>query len=754
MNRLFKMAISAGVESAVRLHIERGDHPDSRDDKGLTPLMIAAGRNKADICRLLLASRADPRLLDPLGRDALSIAQSAGATDAEAVLRLALRPHPASADDSSIESVKDAGDFRFEVSDWIAEDEALEPPEATSLAEPATAIQSTITSHKPIDSAAGWDEFEIALPSFAEPMSRGTKEERTDDLRLMFLRAIREGSVPSQLIEQIALGDSQTEQAHALRDIVNALGAEVDERFEYCAGNEDFTVAVDARASDEEEEALDAAFAALDCHDDDSHSPLRQFLREIQRHALLSASEEVILGQTMDAELDKALDALAGWPAGVEAVLAAAQRVTSGQKSVSSMAEPNEEAPSDEAALEADPSAARLDATADDRSEIEDAAGVPETTDAFAAKANALESMPRADGMGAEGWSELRALLSSFALRRTFLLELADGAKPADHLCATSFVAAMSNFRRARDRLALANLRLVVSLARKYQSSGIPLDDLIQEGNAGLLRAVDKFEWRRGFRFSTYATWWIRQAVSRSVADTSRCIRVPVHFHETVQAARLAALAWEQLHGRAPTAVEMADLLSLPMKKVMAILRASKEPESLDELTAAGSVADDVREAFMLPDPTESAEARELSRELDKALSDFKPRDQKVIRFRFGLGLDGELTLEEIGQAMGVTRERVRQVEAKTLRRLRHPTRTAALRTWFAHDEEAGMPMSESQFDEEAVEDSASSDTPTDSPPPPSVDAEAPSLNSPVAEDLRESPAGLIIQAAEAGLLR
>lgn len=726
MHHLFKMAVAAGVESAVRLHIDRGDDPDGRDDKGLTPLMIAAARNKANVCRLLLASNANPRLLDPLGRDALSIAQGAGATDAEAVLRLALAPPTvAPAPEVVLPAVKaeappaEGGGGEFDLSRWVEEEEATEPEATEALASPAAALQAAITSHAAIDSASAWDDVEIALPSFAHPVARADKSQRPEELRLLLLRALREGSVPSQLIEDLALGDSSADRQRALRDVINALGAEIDERFEYRADYEDFTVAVDPCASDDEEEALEAALDALDSVESESHSPLQQFLRDAQQHPLLSASEEIILGQTMEAELDHALDALAGWPGGIEAISKAAREARSGSRSLSSIAnEPIDEAPSDEASLEADPTET-FAATDADQPDVEEASEPLGPSFDLASALTMLEALPRADGMGGNGWAELRATLSSILFRREFLLELVDAEALRGHPCATAYVAAMSKLRRARDRLALSNLRLVISIARKYQNSGIPLDDLIQDGNIGLLRAVDKFNWRRGFRFSTYATWWIRQTVSRSVADTSRFIRIPVHFHEVVYAAQREARVWEQQHGRPPTPLELAELLSLPMKKVKAILCADEGPESLEELLAADRVGDDAREAFTLPDPSASAEAQELTRELDAILSNFTPREQKVIRLRFGLGVDTDRTLEEIGLAMGITRERVRQIEAKTLRRLKHPTRLVALRAWVAKDEKpkTATTTGESESEDEVFEDPSISDPAANSEP-------------------------------------
>lgn len=693
MNRLFKMALMAGVESAVRLHIDRGDDPDSRDDNGLTPLMIAASRNKANICRLLLASNANPHLLDPLGRDALSIATSSRASEAEAVLLVALAPLPALAVksthiDPALEAAaygSEQGDGAgFDLSGWIEEEEAIEPAATSALVPEAAAAQAAITSHAPIDSAADWDEFEIALPSFARPMPRVIEAERSENLRLLLLRAMREGSVPLQLVEELSLSKSSEDEAHALASVIQALGAEVDERFEYQADHEDFTVEVVPGASEDEEDLLANAFEALEGLEAENYAPLQMFLREAQRYPLLSQSEEIILGQTMEVELSYALDALAGWPAGIEALSEAVRHARLGKRSLGSIAaEPSEEAPTDERALEADP-AESFAATETNSVETEDCAELQGTVLDLAAALAKLETLPRADGVDATGWADARALLGAILFRREFLLELADESTQKAHPCARSYAAATRKLARARDRLALSNLRLVVSIARKYQNSGLPLDDLVQVGNIGLLRAVDKFDWRRGFRFSTYATWWIRQAVSKSVADTSRLIRIPVHFHEVVSAAQREARSWEHKRGRPPTPLELAELLSLPMKKIKAILRADEAPESLEELLDCEHIGDDVREAFTLPDPSVFAEDRELTKELDSLLaaSTFNLREEKLIRLRFGFGVSGEKTLEEIGLMMGVTRERVRQIEVKTLRKLKHPSRLDALCAW------------------------------------------------------------------------
>ena len=702
MNRLLRMAVMAGVETSVRLHIERGDDVNSRDDKGFTPLMIAASRNKAAICLLLIDSRADLDLLDPLGRDALSIAQGAGAKEAAEVIARALPapagPEPWAIDAPALPAKLD--EDAFDLSSWETEEETAAPQADESLALPAAALQAAITLHTPIDDSFAWDEFEISLPSFATPLLRADNVEKRDELRLLLLRALREGSIPGQRLADFASDDlaNPSESGDpSLRGIVNALGAEVDERFEYFADHEDFTVFIDPRASSEEEEMLADAFYAIDSSVRDDYAPLRLFLRDAQRHPLVTASEEIVLGQSMDNEIEHALDALAGWPGGIDALLTAAQQVSFGARSLSWIAvETDEDAPTDEASLKAEPSipgaavATQPEEAEQDRAEDSNAASHPGDLN-FASRVLSLDGLPRADSIRGEHWAEQRGLLGAIHFRRTFLMELADLAMPG-HPSAAAYARAIAKFRHARDRLALANLRLVISVARKHQYSGLPLDDLIQNGNIGLLRAVDKFDWRKGYRFSTYATWWIRQAVTRAVADTSRCIRVPVHFHAAAYHAEQEARTWRKKSGRAPTAEELSGLLALPVRKVQALLRAGEEPASLDELLSEELVRSDVEEQFLLPDPSEAMESTELGEQIEIVLSRLKATEAKIIRLRFGLGSDEGCTLDEIGAAMGVTRERIRQIEAKALRRLNHPARAGALLDWISEPKKASAP--------------------------------------------------------------
>jgi len=729
--------VVAGVESAVQVHINRGDDLNARDDKGQTPLMLSAARNKAAICKLLLAAGADASLIDPSGRDALGIAHAAGALDAASAIEAAYMPEPGECAEGAAGQLAQAANDasavdrtgpepeahlaiapptpeaatpeivfvavdngkKFDFGSWEAEEDQAPPEVDPTLAEAAVEIQAAISEHRHIDTSTDWDDVEAFLPERATPLPRTDDDEARERLRLVMLRAIREGSVPYAAIEDLTRGDDgepDPEAGALLVMVVNDLGAETDERFEYSAPHESFEVFVGPDEKLDEEDAVADALAFVDELAARRNEPLRLYQRELQREALLTAEAEVALGQAMERGIEKALDALAAWPTGIGATLEAARQVAEGAKPLRAMSSGPQVEPREAGAK--DGPKAELEAGAEVDAELESAASDDDPTDAeeaadsqfisldaktstdefaeFCATTELLSDMPVGSSQDAPEWELCRGALASLRLTRGFLMDLADSGLAGEPDSAAAFIKAMRAFRRARDRMVVANLKLAYSIAKKYLFSGQPLDDLLQEGNIGLIKAVDRYDWRRGFKFSTYATWWIRQQVGRFVADKGKTIRLPVHVYEKTQRIAQVAHAFELRHGYAPTLEEVAAHVELPVHKVETLSRLGLEPLAIHDLTDIDTlIAVHAKDQFAARDPMECVEDIQLGESIDYFLSTLKLQEENVVRLRYGIGVQDSMSLEEIGVRFDVTRERIRQIEAKALRRLRHLAR-------------------------------------------------------------------------------
>lgn len=749
MNPLMRMAVIAGVETAVRLHIRRGDNLDARDGGGATPLMLAAGRKKKGVVVLLLSAGANPLLTDPSGLDAIGHAERSGATECADIIRAALASVPvncpsAMAEDKTIVSsgpddrppeytyvsqngVETVGGVespaaveccetaalarkilacpevlneypadespdtlqRPEEADlnvntefsltpiavadlsgvdglgdepcfdgWEPEEESVAPEGNASVAAEVRAVHEAIGRHKAVDSDEDWGDVVAFLPERALPLAREDGE--GPGVRSLLLRALREGSVPESLLVEVcceANGSRNEEAERLLFFVLGDLGSSIDER------DESDGAPYVPRETFSEEPILSEAMAHTEELASGRNEPLRLYLRGF-KGALLEAEEELALGRAMEEAGEAALDALAAWPAGVASVIEAGRRVACGEADVESFSSGPE--PSDDGDL----------ATQVHEFDSEDdAVELDRDASAFVAAVGEVEA-------SAGNNVRLRAALTAANLSRGFLLELAKAA--GGQGAGSDFSAAVTRQAAARERMILSNLRLAFSLAKKYMRSGEPLEDLVQEGNIGLMKAVERYDWRKGFRFSTYATWWIRQQISRAIADKSRTIRIPVHMHETVRRTEREREEFEARAGRPEKLEETASRMGLAVWRTRRILELSEGTASLDEPDAeTGLPLGEVLPGPESEDPCSRAEAASLRSTLLGMIGELKEREGEIVTLRFGLGDEDPMTLEELGQRFNVTRERIRQIEAKALRRLAHPTRKEILAVYM-----------------------------------------------------------------------
>lgn len=755
LNPLLRMAAIAGVEVAVKLHIARGDDLDARDNGGATPLMLASARRKKGVVRLLLAAGANPELLDSEGRGALAYSEKGGCSECIALLRAALdafgqvnesgvseecsrlslststtvnasqtslsgepecyevedetagvethldnvavseaRPihglsipedepclsaveHPAV--ESVLVAVKGGGsnfididdeplDSGFE-SDWVEESEAVAPRGDETVAEGVSALQEVIGRHKAIDTDVEWDDIDLFLPERALPLVR----DDGDGIRGFLFRALREGVVSDVALAEVCRGSDTSrneESERLLTFVLGDLGVLIDE-----------WEGLDCQpylseATVEEELILAEALEFTEDLASGRNDPLKYYVKGLKAD-LLRADEEIALGREMEEAGAQALEALSCWPTGLAAVFEAADSVICGDA--------GHEAFSSGPDIVGEGEVSTSDGSCDDEAEIE------EQLDQSAAAFVAAVSEARTAGNDS---ARIRAALTAAGLSRGFLLELsrmADG-----DLAGAAFSSAIRRQEAARERMILSNLRLVLSIAKKYRWSEISFDDLVQEGNIGLIKAVERFDWRKGFRFSTYATWWIRQQISRGIADKGRAIRIPVHMQELARKTLRERDEFEAEIGRAETERETSQRTGISLDKLKLLLTVFEEVSSLDEFAAdfEHSLIDSLPEE-QSSDPAIAAEASSLRTILLDMICALDERSAEVILLRFGFGHEDAMTLEEIGLRFAVTRERIRQIESKALKKLSSQVRKEKLALYVGDYFEVTRPLSQ-----------------------------------------------------------
>ena len=801
LNRLLKLAAVAGVDTAVHLHIARGDNLNARDGAGLTPLMLAARNNRASTCRVLLDSGATVELTDPSGLDALALAKAANAFDALEVMEAFVRER--SAADAFIEQVSAEPDVVGAEtspgaalihllegepgSSWEEEDEIVAPEGDASLANAAMELHVAIANHRASDELVDWSDVSVYLPEKSARPARLLDGGNRWPLQSLILKGIREGSIPDldvQAFFEDEEGNRDEESEARLRLALGEINVSTDERqvlrFE----------PLQNEADDSEEEELEDVIAFYDEVTSSGDRCVKLYLRDVALFELLTREGEVVLAKRIEDGLGQVQASLAGFPQIVEFLLEEYEQHLSGKRRLSEVlagfsdvdlaidaaaSKADQAALSDEGGalagvenetlLDEEETIAGLDpnevarrmallresyetfgkmaSTSNDlaceevsriRGRMADefctmklptaligtlvrmfgelVADIPCHMRALTEVIVTRAGMPKADFIRAFPGNEANTLWADqlsrsgqpwasgilavrdaiereqqglAAIERNLLLSIAD---IRDHHRTIS--GGFARAHRAKREMIEANLRLVLSIAKRYTNRGLQFLDLVQEGNIGLMKAVDKFEHRRGYKFSTYATWWIRQAITRAIADQARTIRIPVHMIETINKLGAVWRRMQQQLGRAATPEELASEMEVAEERIHKVLKIAAEPisldtpESEDDPTPWGHSIEDRQTTS----PVDLVGESGLKQSVNAAISELTAREAEVLRMRFGIDMDTDHTLEEVGQKFGLTRERIRQIEAKALKKLRHPARSGSLRTFI--DSEPG----------------------------------------------------------------
>lgn len=723
LRQLFRLAAISGSAASLKLHLQRGENVNALDRDGLSPLMLAAAHGREDACRTLLEAGANPTIRDALGRDAASLAVGRGAPQIATLIApylVRFQKEVTALESADVaappeDAADEAADENQISSGWEPDPEPIPPVGDARCLEDAMALQFRISTHLPLDTDEDWSDIDIRLPDTGP--TRAVSLAARAQIRELCAAAWRKGRVARSV-----LLDAVTDTSGEVNDLVLShielvltdLGVEIDDT----AHLVDADVAVDLPDEDDADawETADEAMGLLDRLGSSECNPLHQYSREINRWSLLTRQDEERLGASVEQATTNAVHAVVSSRVALRELRTRIETVLAGDLPANELfdmelssatdmeiAESAQEPANETRVIE--PESEDDDDEADLRRHYREFARLQSLRDLMAdespSRARLVEELV---GLGIS-WTQLRQLCATAR---------AEGEDDT----ANEIERGLSSAGDARRTLVESNLRLVFSVAKAYSGSGMPILDLIQEGNLGLMKAATKFDYRRGFKFSTYATWWIRQAITRAIADKQRTIRVPVHMVERINRVQRTMNEIEGVTGGSPSATVLAERLGLSVYAVRKTLQVPEEPMSLDGpdpdclgfLQPFSDVEPTVGERIPLdePGPEDAAMFVGLRRAIDAALAGLTKKQRQILLMRFGIDMDSDHTLEEVGREFDVTRERIRQIEKKALERLGRGAHNAHLRTFLAGEEREDTSEAEESAAPEDAEESVS----------------------------------------------
>lgn len=682
---LFRAAVISGSDQLVQMHIARGRDVNSRDESGTSLLGLAASKGNLGTFKLLLEAGANPAVKDLQGRDPLEIARANGhVTIVELLSELNAVECPAT---SILETVPESdaaveSDSEF----WVAEASPNEPAGDPEYVSRAAANETRISDFEYLSPDEDWDDVYADLPTyqaFAGIRKREFHVHRSELIRF-FGSAIVSGTV---LNDQIAaLGDDGDEFDEEARECIgrmlDELGIEVLEGID-----PEIIPSAPDNLNDAESEMAEDATAYFG----DLWSPFQDsywlFMRDMGRAKLLSAEDEIWLAEAIERSWVSITREVCSNAHALTILCTVTDKISNRELPpgylLASHTDFRDESIS--TALDVSPDFDELESP-DFHTASEESVPITEDDDwestmhqlSRLSQKGMTTAMPQFNvEVGDQAFALLREIRFSEQFIRFLIAELQSVDDVTDVASAEAIGKILTEYEGYRNRFAEANLRLVHSIARTHAYRGADLLDLVQEGSLGLLKAVDRFDHRRGFKFSTYATWWIRQSITRAISDKSRTIRIPVHMVEKINKVLAVMRRWKNDDTEDVDADRIAAELQITAEKVRKLIDLSGQTSALADL--AQETIDSLVDDSALTSWRSVIDGR-LCSTIDKVLRTLKPKEREIIVKRFGLDGEVEHTLEEVGQSMGLTRERIRQIENKALRKLRHPVRSRLLK--------------------------------------------------------------------------